>query len=213
VSEAAAAGRKALCTIAHGRHRELYDVARPTFERYADVHGYDLHVVEHRMAPQRPGSWGKVPLLHRLVQHYDVVLWVDADAIFVDSSCDVVRAMRPGRFMHLVAHRFDHEHVFNCGVIAMRGGAVSRRFLERVWNQIDLVHHEWWENAAVLRLLGYRLERPVRRARLSPWRAGVGRLDRAWNSIPEDPSPHPIVAHFPGVSHDERLAMMRAVAG
>jgi hypothetical protein len=65
----------------------------------------------------------------------------------------------------------------------------------------------------VLRLLGYRLERPVRPARVSPWRAGVGRLDLAWNSIPHDPSPTPVIAHFPGMTHSERLEAMRAVAG
>jgi hypothetical protein len=205
--------RKALCTIAHGPHRELLDLARPTLELYADEHGYDLHVVEHRLAPHRPPSWGKVLLLHQLVQAYDLVLWVDSDALFVDVTRDVADGLRPGRFLHLVAHRFGHERLFNCGVMVLRGGALSRRFLELVWNQHDLVQHEWWENAAVLRVLGYRLERPVRPARLSPWRAGVGRLDRAWNSIPTDPSPAPVIAHFPGMTQSERLEAMRAAAG
>jgi hypothetical protein len=205
--------RKALCTIAHGRHRELLEIARPTLEKYAAGNGYDLHAVVHRLAPHRPPSWGKVVLLHQLVQEYDVVLWIDSDALFVDPTRDVIDELRPGRFLHLAAHRFGHERVPNCGVMALRGGYRARRFLELVWNQPDLVQHEWWENAAVLRVLGYRLERPVRPARLSPWRAGFGRLDLAWNSIPSDPSPAPVIEHFPGMTHDERLTAMRAAAG
>jgi hypothetical protein len=205
--------RKALCTIAHGDHRELLEIARPTFEKYADGNSYDLHIVEHRMVAHRPASWGKVVLLHELVQEYDLVLWVDSDALFVDPTRDVADELRPGRFLHLVAHRFGHERVPNCGVIAIRGGARSRRFLECVWNQDDLVQHEWWENAAVLRLLGYRLERPVRTARFSSWRAGLGQLDLAWNSIPSDPSPDPVIAHFPGMSREARLDAMRTITG
>ena len=206
-------GRKALCTIAHGPHRELLEIARPTLEKYADGNGYELVTVEHRLAPDRPASWGKVLLLHQLVQQFDLVLWIDADALFVDPTRDVASELQPLRFLHLVSHQIEDERVYNCGVMAMRGGAMSRRFLEQVWNQHDLVHHDWWENAAVLRLLGYRLEHPIRPARLSPWRAGVGRLDLAWNSIPAYPSPAPVIAHFPAMSHAARIEAMRAIAG
>jgi hypothetical protein len=205
--------RKALCTIAYGSHRELSEIARPTLEQFADRNGYDLVVVGDRLASGRPASWSKILLLHQLVQQYDLVLWIDADALFVDPTRDIASEIKPFRFLHLVSHRIASERVFNCGVMALRGGAVSRRFLERVWNQHDLVHHEWWENAAVLRLLGYRLERPIRPERPSPWLAGVGRLDGAWNSIPECPSPRPVIAHFPAMTQAARAEAMRAVAG
>ena len=205
--------RKVVCTIAHGPHQELLEIARPTLEKYADGNGYELVAVEEQLAPHRPASWGKVVLLHQLVQQYDVVLWVDADAVFVDPTRDVAAELQPFRFLHLVSHRIGDERVYNCGVMALRGGSLSRRFLERVWNQHDLVHHEWWENAAVLRLLGYRLDRPIRPERLSPWRAGVGRLDGAWNSIPDCAAPSPVIAHFPAMAHAARVEAMRAIAG
>lgn len=205
--------RKVVCTIAYGNHRELLEIARPTLVAFAGAKGYDLVVMEHRLASDRPASWSKVVLLHQLVQQYELVLWIDADALFVDPTRDVAAELQHFRFLHLVSHQIGSERVFNCGVMAFRGGAVSRRFLERVWNQHDLVHHDWWENAAVLRLLGYRLERPVRPARVSPWLAGVGRLDVAWNSIPDCPSPAPVIAHFPAMTQAARVEAMRAVAG
>jgi len=205
--------RKAVCTIAHGPHRELLQIARPTLEKYADGNGYELVAIEHRLAPDRPPSWGKVLLLHELVQQYDLVLWVDADALFVDPTRDVADEIQPFRFLHLVEHRIGDERVYNCGVMVLRGGALSRRFLEAVWNQHDLVHHEWWENAAVLRLLGFRLDHPIRPERVSPWLAGVGRLDRAWNSIPDCPAPAPVIAHFPAMTHEARVDAMREIAG
>ncbi len=150
----AARPRKVVCTIAHGPHRELLEISRPGLEQFAGGNGYELVAIEHRVAPERPASWGKVVLLHQLVQQYDLVLWIDADALFVDPTRDVASEIDPFRFLHLVSHQIGPERIYNCGVMALRGGAVSRRFLERVWNQHDLVYHEWWENAAVLRLLG-----------------------------------------------------------
>lgn len=205
--------RKIVCTMAFGPHRELLEIARPTLEAYADRNDYELLTAEHRLAPDRPPSWGKVVLLHELVQQYDLVLWIDADALFVDVTRDVADEIRQHRFLHLVEHRIGDERIFNCGVMAFRGGALSRRFLERVWNQRDLVFHEWWENAAVLRLLGYRLQHPIRPARPSAWLAGVGRLGGEWNSIPDCPTPAPVIEHFAAMTQDARRTAMRVAAG
>lgn len=205
--------RKVVCTIATGRHRELLEISRPSFEQYAANHDYELLTLDHLVAPNRPPSWSKVVLMHRLVQEYDIVLWVDSDVLFADTTRDVADEMRPRRFLHVVEFRLGADRVLNCGVMAIRGGALSRRFLERVWNQHDLAFHPWWENAAVLRLLGYRIDFPIRPERPSPWIAGVGRLDVAWNSIPAYSSPAPVIAHFPATPHDERVAAIRTIAG
>ena len=87
--------RKVLCTIAIGRHRELLEITQPSFDRYADRHGYDVVVVDRTLAPTRAPSWSKVPLLHDLVQRYDVALWVDCDATIVDDSVDIADVLEP----------------------------------------------------------------------------------------------------------------------
>ena len=118
--------RKVLCTIAIGRHRELLEITQPSFDRYADRHGYDVVVVDRTLAPTRAPSWSKVPLLHDLVQRYDVALWVDCDATIVDDSVDIADVLEPHAFLNLVEHRLPSGRVPNCGVIALRGGARSR---------------------------------------------------------------------------------------
>jgi galactosyl transferase GMA12/MNN10 family len=206
--------RKVVCTIAAGSHRAFLEVTRPGLEQYADRHCYDLVVLDRALVAHRAPSWSKIPLLHDLATQYDVALWVDSDAVIVDGSLDVSDVMEPRAFFHVVEHNTSAGRIPNCGVIAVRGGALTRAFLERVWHKREHVQHEWWENAAVLDLLGYRLRRPVRPTRPSIWRLGVGRLDRAWNSIPADPSPSPRIVHFPGLAFDDRLARLRrAVEG
>ncbi len=204
--------RKVVCTIGSGPHRALLDVTAPALERYADRHGYDAVVLDRKVAPHRPASWSKVALLHDLVHDYDLVCWIDSDALVVDGAPDVADACVPRAFLHLVEHALPIGRVPNCGVMVLRGGATSRRLLLRLWRRVEFVQHHWWENAALLRLLGYRTTPPVHPVRPSAWRLGVHFLDRAWNSIPADPSPRPYVVHVPGLSLEDRLARLRAVA-
>jgi hypothetical protein len=198
--------------MAHGPHRELLDVTRPALERYADRHGYEVRVVESRLAPARPVAWGKVALLHSLAASHRLVCWVDADAIVLDEAPDISDEVQGARFLHLVEHRVDGERRPNTGVMVLRGGRLASRFLERVWDQRQFVHHQWWENAAVAHLLGYRVGPSMRPARISAWRPLVGFLDRSWNSIPDDPSPRPHIAHFPGLPMSERLTALADAA-
>src|SRR5262249_9669892 len=123
--------------------------------------------------------------------------------------------LRPNRLLHLVAHRTPRGRLPNTGVLALQGGDRSQRFLEAVWKQERFVHDRWWENAAVNHVLGYRMVPggSVHRIVPSRWQRGVGTIDRAWNSIPEDAAPDPFILHFPGVSLDvRRRGLEQAVA-
>jgi hypothetical protein len=200
-----------LCTLAHGPHAVLLEFARPALEAYAARFGYDLLVLQHRIAPERPAAWDKIALLRELVDDYAFVCWIDADALVLDAAPDIATACRAGRFVHLVEHRIDDQRVPNSGVVALTDASRARRFLDSVWSRRQYIHHRWWENAAMLDVLGYRVDEPVYPARPSLWRAGLGRLDRAWNSIAADPAPAPFIVHFPGLPVEERLAGMRAL--
>lgn len=197
-----------VCTMAHGPHIALLDVTGPALGRYAERFGYEFVEVRHRLDPSRPASWDKVVLLRALVREFDTVLWVDADAAVLDAAPAIEDALQPKRFMHVVEHRLAGGRVPNAGVMAFRGGRVSRAFLDRVWSSRRFVQHKWWENAAILHLLGYRDRDGLRPVVPSAWRMGLGVLDTAWNSIPADPSPRPYIVHVPGVPLDERLRVL-----
>jgi hypothetical protein len=206
------APRRAVCTMAHGPHLALLDITGPAIARYAERHGYEAIEVRHRIDATRPVSWDKVALLRSLVTSYDLVVWVDADALVLDRAPDIEASLRPRRFLHLVEHRIDHHRVPNAGVIAMRGGRTSAAFLDRIWSARRFVHDKWWENAAILHLLGYRELHGLRPVLPSPWRLGMGTLPNLWNSIPADRAPDPYIAHFPGMELTKRLELLRALS-
>ncbi|HZQ26961.1 MAG TPA: hypothetical protein VFA94_04600 [Acidimicrobiales bacterium] len=204
----------ALCTLAIGPHRELFEIARPTFEAFAVRHGRDLVVGEDDVAGGRHPGWGKVALLRELLDAYGTVVWVDADAVVVDGRDDMAAAVRPWQDLGLVTHRYGGLEVPNFGVFVLRASRWSRRLVDRLWQDRRYVDHPWWENAALLDILGYDVGDPrpaTRRRTVDSLR--VGRLDLSWNSIPLDPAPRPRICHFPGMEHGDRLALMRAALG
>ena len=72
------------------------------------------------------------------------------------------------------------------------------------------MQHDWWENAAVLDVLGYELEPTVRLVRTPRIMRRVQFLDVAWNSIVEDAAEHPRIKHYPARSQEHRLEHLRA---
>ncbi len=202
--------RKALCSLGTGPHSELLDVSAETFRIFADRHGYEL-VLHHELpAPDRHPAWSKVRVILDALDRYDLVFWVDADAAIVDASRDVADELASHSLLGLVAHEYEGQQIPNCGVMVVRRDRRTRRLFEAIWEQTDLLDHKWWENAAMLRLLGYELEPKVRLVAPTRMFKRVQFLEAGWNSVLVDPAPHPRVNHYPGRSQEYRLEHLRA---
>lgn len=201
--------RKALISFGTGDAARTLAVARPTFEDYAERHGYDL-LTEAPDFGSRPPSWWKVPLLRESLRRYDFVLWIDADAIIVDSTVDI-EAEVPGR-------AFQAFVVMNCGagptpclgVWALRSSARAERFLDALWEQNDLTGHKWWEQAAAMRLLGWTIDPPLVKERTTEWDAGSFELAPEWDVIPKFAGTYRArIRHYGADTTRRRLIEMR----
>ena len=130
-----ASSRRVLCSLGIGPYLDVLAVSSITFEAYAALHGYDLVLSTEPIAPERPPAWQKIALARRLLDSYEDVLWVDADAIFLDISRDVADLVRPGKDLYLVEHVWEggRARSANTGVFLIRATDWSRRFLDRVW--------------------------------------------------------------------------------
>lgn len=176
--------RKALATIGCGPMERVLDQALPTFAEFAERHSYDViswRTDEH--AKGRPASWGKVRLLRGLLDRYDIVLWLDADAIVLDSSADPSDLLGPDDYQALVClHQFGQEFP-TCGVWLLRSTPKAKAFLDAVWAKEEYINDRYWEQAAALDLLGYTI-RPAHLVKATKWSAGTLLLDESWNRMP-----------------------------
>lgn len=198
-----------LCSIGAGPHEELLGITGPTFEGWARRHGYDLDLRVTSPSPQRPPSWGKVRVVAERLDTHDVVIWLDADTVVVDPAHDLAALVSRRKPLALVAHRYHGQTVPNLGVFVLRSTRSTRKLLADLWAMDQYLQHRWWENAALLDLLGYDISsEPIRMGRPTRLNKRIVQLDVAWNSIDLDPSPTPIVKHYPGLSNDERRRRM-----
>lgn len=199
---------KALATIATGPMSQLLDSSLQTLRPFAARHGYDL-VVGHGECEDRPPAWGKVLLIRDLLSLYETVLWVDADAVIVDIAKDPADEVPHGYFQAMVRHSFGDELIPNTGVWLMRQSELSRSFLDEVWARKEFTTDQWWENAAVIDLLGYSI-RPTRPVALSQFTAGTFWLGSEWNShIGIDGLVDCRIRHYAGWNNERRRARMR----
>jgi galactosyl transferase GMA12/MNN10 family len=199
---------KVICTAGTGPFAELLAVSLPTFESYAQRHGWEVFVDSADRTDGRPAAWGKIPLIAEMLRSHDLVMWVDADAVIVDETVDLASELRARKHLYLVEHRHapTGEVTANAGVLMFRAGGWAKRLLEAIWAQEDLIAHRWWENAALMRLLGYRIDpQPAAHIQRTRWLRRVRFLDVAWNSMPHwHGSPSPRITHYASLPLGER---------
>lgn len=200
---------RALVTFATGEHERLLALALPRFEAYAERHDYAL-IAEPPAMMLRPPSWMKLSaLLDALASGYDAALWIDADVVIVDDSLDLADEVPDGAWQALVRHHTPDGEVPNCGVWYVRPDL--RPYLEALWRMDRYLHHPWWEQAALLDLLGYSDDRPVVLERPTELYDRTFWLGREWNSHEErDRHPAPRFAHATAGSVDWRADVMGA---
>ncbi len=200
--------RKVIASIGTGPQSRLLRIATRSFRRYSARHGYELALRTEVLDPSRPAPWSKIRLLRELAGSHDLVLWLDADLVVVDTKLDIASELEPGRFLYMVEHQTKEGRMPNSGVMLLRGGAETIAFLDEVYAQQDLVEHRWWENAAICRLLGYQLD-PVRPGPPTALlREHTRFISGRWNSIPDAPASDPRIRHYPGYSLKVRAALM-----
>lgn len=203
--------RKALATIGSGAMERVLDEAMPTFAEFAERHSYDVVAFrsdEH--AKGRPPSWGKVRLLRGLLERYDVVLWLDADTIVLDSSVDPADLLGPDDYQALVLLEQQGRVFPTCGVWLLRSTPKAKAFLDAVWAMEEHTDHHWWEQAAVVQLLGYLIP-PDNGSAPTEWSRGTVLLDETWNCMPLvsrtlDPCR---IRHYAGEKNAVRRRQMR----
>jgi len=195
-----------------GKHEEFLAVTRPTFERYAALHGYELRVPEADPAPDRSHKqWAKVAFINQLLPTCDFLLWIDCDAAIIDCSTDIADALPRRRFLGIVEHRYAGQRIPNTGVMAVRSGRSARRFFGEMWNHTQYLETRWHDNAAALEMLGYEFETETEPVYCQPgnptrWLRRTHFLGNEWNSLPHDPALTPRIVHVTGAfPFEERM--------
>jgi len=192
--------KRVIATASIGQHEELFSLAQLNLEMYADLHGYTISNCRYSLDTTRPPAWTKITHILDLMKNYDEILWIDADAIIVNGVVDISSIVDDKSDLSWVYHEYDNQSHPNSGVMFIRVNTATRRLFELANHQRDLDHHPWWDQAALMRVLGIESNiQPVGKLINSePIRVTEQRLAKDWNSIRQDSAQQPRIRHFAG---------------
>lgn len=208
---------RVICSLATRHYRQLLAVAAPTYLAYGRRWGWDVVLSTEDLGEGRPPAWAKVRLIQELLHRYATVWWIDSDAILVDLERDITAELQAGRDFHVAFHAQPDGRdnpIPNSGVMLIQRSPWSTDFLSRLWAQEQFIQHNWWENAALLHLLGYSLDPPFPCS--GDFDPHVGTLSADWNSVPVagyHEESRPALWHHARADHDDfwrRLGEMSA---
>lgn len=225
---------RAIITYAAGAHEELLDVALPTYRDFAQRHGYDLCVTRNDLveslrfcplANEMPPAWRKIPLLMDALSRYEEVVWLDCDLVVVDPREDF-QPMRSNpdkgiftqdKLHAMVRHFEDNSEVPNSGVWRLTRDAAP--LLGKILELEVFRNHGWWEQAALLTLMGYAIppegshfpDTKCKCVHPTRWYESCQFMRLCWNSHPNYRAEHPRIVHCSYPQMPQRLEVMRAL--
>ena len=151
---------KAMVTFGVGPHEALLEIAKPSFDAFAQRHGYDFYIADPGEMT-RPAPWYKYPTLIALLQKYDDVLWIGADMVIVDGREDFIDDVPAEAWQAMVKHHTGDGEVPNTEFWLVRKPMIE--VLNTGWDLRHYLTHGWWEQAALLELMGYIVTSPLTR--------------------------------------------------
>lgn len=216
--------KRAIVTYAAGAHEELLDVALPTYCEFASRHNYNLLVTRGELVESNkyiynkdlPPAWNKIPLLlDALYCGYNEVVWLDCDLVIVDQINDFPPI---GDAIHTLVRHFEKgSEVPNTGVWRVTESCIP--LLKEMLKLEVFANHGWWEQAALMTLMGYCVppeghrfyDTQCRCVKKTVWYKACEFMRLCWNSHPNYRADHPHIVHCSYPHMEQRLEVMRAL--
>jgi len=115
--------------------------------QYCKKHSYDFISYDRHLDPSRHPAWSKIKAIHNHIDDYDWIMWIDADAIFLNHNKRIEPLLDDG-YNIIISKTFD---LINSGVFLIKGNNEwSKSFLDDVYDQtqfLDSTNNRWEENA------------------------------------------------------------------
>jgi len=202
--------KRAIISYAEGdEHLELAGMTWPLMKRYAG--SCDADFIGFTGCPEipRPPAWKKLACLAESLSEFDEVLWLDADvvvstdeSIFDDFPVDKIQAV--------VEQKTTEGCIPNTGVWLCRRPVLP--WLVAASMHDGYVNHKWWEQAAVIHLMGYVSEGGLCRSlRASKLHELTHFLDERWNYWSGSTISEAFFIHACGLSGEHRLSVIKRV--
>ena len=147
-TSAGPAGRRRVCVLMFSTPNivdEYAGIAARVNEAYAQRHGYDFKHVVGRSRHAIP-QWEKVRLVRAHMASYDVVFWIDSDAVFNQHERSLDEWINdPADFVGCTDVP-NGPYKINCGTLLVKTTPWTKKFVDAWWAKNGLPKYNTWAN-------------------------------------------------------------------
>ena len=166
-------------------YKKMSQLTFPRIESYAKKYNADCKLIKLKNN-DKPISWQKIPIIKKYLKKYDIELWIDIDVVIVYEEENIFDSLEIDKIQYIVNHHILDYMVPNAGVWILTKKMLP--YLEVMWNNDKFLNHGWWEQAALMELMGFtvsdesspRLYCKTDLFNKTKW------LDQKWNHHPND---------------------------
>lgn len=180
-----------ILTAFNSAYTEMGSLCVQSIARYCKLHPKARFVSQ--LIPDdyaRPASWFKVGAIRRHLPDHDFVLWIDCDALIIGKQ-DITQILSP-----VTLNISKDKNGMNHGVATWRNCPESLAALDRMESlSAEFLNHPWWEQAALMTFID---EISV-----------CYQPKEVFNAYPEDACEATQILHFPGMTNEERIPLMK----
>jgi len=122
-------------------------------EQYCKKQGYDFIYATKSENPSCHPSWSKIKLLQRILQHYDWVLYLDADTVIMDDTISVDSLIDSNYSFQICRESVGTIQNVNAGVFLIKNTPLMHQFLDDIWSRDKFTGYSFWEQSAIWQIL------------------------------------------------------------
>lgn len=139
-------------------YSEIANISIPNYLKYANRHNFDLHISTQNVYPEGVHwSPNRYHIVKSILPHYDWILWVDIDCLFIKQSFDV-RSLIDNNYNFILginreapAWYTDDTSYLELGTFLMKNDPMSFKMLDIFSSEV--VDHPWHDQYLVIKTL------------------------------------------------------------
>lgn len=210
--------KKVICTVAVGEHQNFLKYIKDPIEKYADLYDFDVCIQKELLDENRSANMTKIHLLLQLMEDYDLIFFIDSDAIILRFDEDITNLIDDEHWIYIC-----REYTYlNSGVMIFKRDPLAIEFLKEVlitdkeepfWKNHK---REWKDQSCILKLLGWirKGKGKIKFNKPTKYTKFVKYIPKKWNCIYKRNNDtmieNPIIIHYAGVwKIENRLELMK----
>lgn len=210
-------------------YNSVGNITSKTMSKYADRFNLEFEFLK-MPSTGRVHTWNKIKSIKDeiLKNKNDFIMWLDADAFFTNDAENIISVLNDNDEIYLSSHYCSvHKgsnykntilttNRINCGVMIFKVSEFNEKFLENVWSKENYINHYWYEQAAIMDLVGLKADIT---GNLNDNKGNdfylkkIKFLTKEWNSIPSfneisTESIRPSIIHLAGIKYGDRIEFL-----